>query len=329
MCASPQVLCLMGPTASGKTPLAIELVQHLHCDIISVDSAMVYRGMDIGTAKPTAAELTIAPHALIDIVDPAESYSAGQFCLDATTAIQTTLAKNRIPLLVGGTMLYFRALQQGLSPLPTADPVIRQQLSEEAASLGWPALHRRLQKIDPVTAKRVSPQDAQRIQRALEIHALTGYSLTEFCQKTTPYMPPYKMINIGLMVNDRAQLEERIKIRFMKMLQEGFIEEVEKLKMREDLRPDLPAMRAVGYRQVWDYLAGQLNATEMKERAVIATRQLAKRQMTWLRSWPEIIFFEARAGEILQKILNHSNKLQDDDLKKCAIIPNKICNDIE
>lgn len=291
------IICLMGPTASGKTRLAIALAQHLPCDIISVDSAMVYRGMDIGTAKPTQEELALAPHRLIDIADAAMPYSAGQFCADATIEIEKILAKNRIPLLVGGTMLYFRALQRGLSPLPAAHTLVRQQILQEATQLGWPALHQRLHQIDPVASARISPQDTQRISRALEIHALTGLSLTEFCRQTTAQPAPYKMINLGLIVEDRTRLARRIELRFNKMLQQGFVEEVKNLRARGDLHADMPSMRAVGYRQIWDYLEGNLNINEMEERAIIATRQLAKRQMTWLRSWPDITFFEAEALE--------------------------------
>jgi tRNA dimethylallyltransferase len=293
----------MGPTASGKTSLAIELTQHLPCDIISVDSAMVYRGMDIGTAKPTPAECAVAPHQLIDIADPATPYSAGQFCTDATTAIEKTLAKGRMPLLVGGTMLYFRALQQGLSPLPQADTAIRQKIVEEAIESGWAALHQRLHRIDPISAERISPEDSQRIQRALEIYEITGCSLTEFCQQSKAQPTPYSMINIGLTVENRAHLAQRIEARFKEMLRQGFVAEVENLKARGDLHQDMPSMRAVGYRQVWDYLAGNLNASDMQERAIIATRQLAKRQMTWLRAWPEMTSFEAEQSSLVEKVL--------------------------
>lgn len=292
----------MGPTACGKTHLAIELAQKLPCDIISVDSAMVYRGMDIGTAKPTAAELAIAPHRLIDKLDPVESYSAGQFCLDAHSAIADIFSKDRIPLLVGGTMLYFRALQKGLSPLPPADAAIRQQLSQEAATLGWSTLHKRLQAIDREAAQRISPQDTQRIQRALEVYQLTGMPLTEFCRQAAAKPARYRIINVGLVVEDRIDLAKRIETRFTNMLVKGFIEEVEKLKSRSDLHPNLPAMRSVGYRQIWDYLEGLLTKKEMQEQAIIATRQLAKRQMTWLRSWHDITFFLADSAKLAEQI---------------------------
>lgn len=295
---SPTVLCLMGPTASGKTRLAIELVQQLPCDIISVDSAMVYRGMDIGTAKPTPAELAIAPHRLIDIVDPAYPYSAGQFCVNATAAIEDSLKQQRIPLLVGGTMLYFRSLQQGLSPLPSADNAVRQQLTAQAEQIGWEGLHQRLAQIDPAAAARIQPQDAQRIQRALEIYQLTGMSPTAFYQQAQAQKPAYRFINVGLMIEDREYLHQQIALRFINMLEQGFIDEVANLKARGDLNADLPSMRSVGYRQVWDYLAGQCNKDEMQEQAITATRQLAKRQLTWLRSWPEIQYFSAQQHNI-------------------------------
>jgi len=328
----------MGPTASGKTRLAMELTQHLPCEIISVDSALVYRGMDIGTAKPTPEELKTAPHHLIDILDPAQPYSAGQFCADAKHLIEQILARDRIPLLVGGTMLYFRALQQGLSPLPKADPEIRQKISEEAEKIGWAALHQRLQTIDPVSAARIAPQDTQRIQRALEVYEITGLSLTEFCEKAATSAkiissschceegallatdaanqerPKAKfkknhLINIGLMPSDRTQLARRIEQRFHQMLKQGFVAEVETLRARGDLHKDLPSMRAVGYRQVWEYLEGKLSAQEMQERGIIATRQLAKRQMTWLRSWPDIACLDPEESELLEKILRMCEKI--------------------
>lgn len=305
---SHHVLCLMGPTASGKTRLAIQLAQQLPCDIISVDSAMVYRGMDIGTAKPTAEELAIGPHQLISMIDPALPYSAGQFCIDADAAIRASLSKQRIPLLVGGTMLYFRALQKGLSELPSANAAIREQILQEAQQFGWMALHQRLQIIDPIAAKRIHPNDPQRIGRALEIHALTGRSHTEFCYQSAVKPSPYSFVNIGLMVNDRVALSARIEKRFMQMLSAGFIEEVVQLKSRNDLNIHIPAMRAVGYRQVWDYLDNLHNQTQMRERAVIATRQLAKRQMTWLRHWPAIHKVATEADHIFEEILSIIDK---------------------
>ena len=300
---SRYVLCLMGPTASGKTHLAIQLAQQLPCDIISVDSAMVYRDMDIGTAKPTAEELAIAPHQLISMIDPALPYSAGQFCIDADAAIRASFAKQRIPLLVGGTMLYFRALQKGLSALPSADAAIREQILQDAKQWGWTALHQRLQIIDPIAAKRIHANDPQRIGRALEIYALTGLSHTEFCQQSAATPAPYSFVNIGLMVSDREELSARIEKRFKQMLSAGLIAEVAQLKSRPDLNIHMPAMRAVGYQQVWDYLADQQTKAQMCERAIIATRQLAKRQMTWLRHWPAIHEVDAQSDHLIETVL--------------------------
>lgn len=282
------IICLMGPTASGKTALAIELSQKIPCDIISVDSGMIYRDMNIGTAKPSPAELAIAPHRLIDIIDPSESYSAAQFCRDASQEISRILDAGRIPLLVGGTMLYFRALQQGLSAIPPADVEIRAQINFAAANSSWRELHAKLARVDPISAARISPNDAQRISRALEVYELTGSTLTQLHQQNKPEPFPYKMINLAIIPADRELLQNRIKQRFYSMLATGFIDEVEMLHKRGDLSSSLPAMRAVGYRQVWQYLSGELTYPEMEERAIIATRQLAKRQLTWLRSWPEL-----------------------------------------
>lgn len=283
----PQVICLMGPTASGKTALALEWATAYPCDIISVDSAMIYRGMDLGTAKPDTATLQKFPHALIDIRDPAQSYSAADFSRDAQPLIANTLAKGRIPLLVGGTMLYFRALQNGLADLPTADPIIRQQLAQELHNQGILALYEELQRVDPVAAEKIKSTDTQRIQRALEVYRITGQPISKLQQPTVPLLP-YEFINIGLVTDDRMILHERIAARFKQMLQAGFIEEVTLLKQRNDLNLSLPAMRAVGYRQVWEYLLGRSSYEEMIEQGIAATRQLAKRQLTWLRSWPNL-----------------------------------------
>lgn len=291
----------MGPTASGKTDLAVKLVQHLPCEIISVDSAMIYRGMDIGTAKPGTDILSIAPHRLLDICDPAESYSAGQFRLDALREINDIIQHKKIPLLVGGTMLYFHALQNGLAELPRANPEIRARINQDAQQFGWQALHERLQKIDPVSAERIHPNDPQRLQRALEIYEITGKSLTTLLEEETKNKLPYKIINIALAPADRQLLHNRIAERFDKMLQQGFVTEVEKLFQRNDLHADLPSIRAVGYRQIWDYLAQNITYDEMRERAIIATRQLAKRQMTWLRSWENLHWFN---NESLTEIIS-------------------------
>lgn len=302
----------MGPTASGKTDLAVELVKRLPVEIISVDSAMVYRGMDIGTAKPSVDILTIAPHRLLDICDPAEPYSAGQFRTDALREITDIIAQEKIPLLVGGTMLYFHILQQGIARLPIADPAIRQKILDEAQQYGWQALHERLQKIDPNTAQRIHPNDPQRLQRALEVYELTGKTLTEFFTNNNESSsnsdlssnPKLSFTNIALMPKDRALLHKKIEQRFDKMLQQGFIAEVEVLFKRGDLNPDLPSMRSVGYRQAWDYLAGNINHEEMRERAIAATRQLAKRQMTWLRSWDHVHSFASEDENRLEKIIS-------------------------
>lgn len=292
----------MGPTASGKTHLAIELTKNFPCDIISVDSAMVYRGMDIGTAKPTAAEQALASHRLIDICDPSESYSAGQFRQDALIEIEKILQQERIPLLVGGTMLYFHVLQRGLAELPPADEEIREKIATEAAAAGWENMHAKLVAIDPVAAARIHPNDPQRISRALEVYELTGKSLTETMQQKASQPLPYQFTNIAIAPAERTIIHERVEKRFDNMLQRGFIEEVEKLYRRGDLHADLPSMRAVGYRQVWDYLAGILTYDEMRERGIIATRQLAKRQLTWLRSWENLQWFDSELDGLLEKL---------------------------
>jgi len=283
-----QVIFLMGPTAVGKTALAIELAQRLAVDIISVDSAMVYRGMDIGTGKPTLAEQKQAPHQLIDIADPIEPYSAAQFCVDAKTAMQQSWDRQRIPLLVGGTMLYFKALQFGLANLPAADPELRAHLNAEAMQIGWPAMHAKLQKLDPVTAQRLNLNDQQRIQRALEINILTGHPLaTSFAQQTANALP-YHVDCFALLPESREILHAKIAQRFKQMLDAGLVDEVERLYLRGDLSLQLPSIRTVGYRQVWLYLNGELDYSTMCEQAIAATRQLAKRQFTWLRSWAHL-----------------------------------------
>jgi tRNA dimethylallyltransferase len=286
----PKIICLMGPTASGKTDLAMQLAQQFPCEIISVDSAMIYRGMDIGTAKPTPAQLHEVPHHLIDIRDPAETYSVAEFCAAAAGLITEIIRRDKMPLLVGGTMMYFKALQQGLSQLPSANDEIRQQISFEAEQIGWPAMHQRLVEIDPIAAQRIKPNDAQRLQRCWEIYRLTGKTMTAMQQEVrNQYLIDYQIINLGLMPEERADLHAKIKQRFEQMLKLGLIEEVEQLFKRSDLNRNLPSMRSVNYRQVWDYLAGEINFEEMKEKAIIATRQLAKRQMTWMRSWENLI----------------------------------------
>lgn len=297
------IICLMGPTAAGKTDLAVELAQRFPCEIISVDSAMVYRGMDIGTAKPSADILKSAPHRLLDIRDPSEPYSAGQFRADALHEIANIIAQQRIPLLVGGTMLYFHVLQYGLAQLPRANAEIRNRILEEAERYGWQVLHERLQKIDPVAAKRIHPHDPQRLQRALEVYELTGKTITALQQEQAAAALPYSVINIVVAPTDRAQLHEAIAQRFEQMLQQGLVAEVERLYHRGDLHPNLPSIRAVGYRQVWDYLAGHSRYDEMRQRGIIATRQLAKRQLTWLRSWEHTHWFASEDPQRFDQIM--------------------------
>jgi tRNA dimethylallyltransferase len=279
----PLALFLMGPTASGKTALACALSERFPLGLISVDSALVYRGLDIGTAKPDAATLARYPHALIDIRDPAEPYSAADFSVDAQAAMQRVHQAGKIPLLVGGTGLYFRALQRGLSSLPEADADIRAQLAEEAAAIGWDGMHRRLAELDPPAAERIKPNDAQRIQRALEVIALTGQPLSAQQQGGRGQPFPWRVLKLALLPEDRAPLHARIALRFEAMLEHGLLNEVRALRQRGDLRPDLPAIRAVGYRQAWEHLDGLYDRAELRDRGVFATRQLAKRQITWLR----------------------------------------------
>jgi tRNA dimethylallyltransferase len=279
----------MGPTAAGKTELAVRLVQRFPFEIISVDSAMVFRGMDIGTAKPDAETRRLAPHRLIDILDPGQAYSAARFREDALREIADIRARGRWPLLVGGTMLYFRALGQGLAVLPAADPALRRRLSREAKTSGWATLHARLARLDPLAAQRIHRNDPQRIQRALEVYELSGRPMSELLAAARE--PPVRLLKLALAPPERHELQARIARRFRAMLAAGLVEEVRALYERGDLSPELPALRAVGYRQVWHYLAGELGREEMVERGIIATRQYAKRQLTWLRSEPNLQWF--------------------------------------
>jgi tRNA dimethylallyltransferase len=288
----PKVLTLMGPTASGKTALAMAMAEQHNCEIVSVDSALIYRGMDIGSAKPTAEELARAPHRLIDIRDPAESYSAADFRHDALREIREIHAAGKTPLLVGGTMMYFKALLEGLSPLPSADEKIRRQIQLEAEAQGWQALHEKLKEIDPVSAARIHPNDPQRLSRALEVYRLSGKSLTELTEIKAPPLP-FDVVQFAIAPKDRKLLHRLIAKRFELMLVQGFIREVTALKVRGDLSLDMPSMRCVGYRQCWEYLDGAYDHETMVEKAVAATRQLAKRQLTWLRSWPELHWLES------------------------------------
>ncbi|OTA17861.1 tRNA delta -isopentenylpyrophosphate transferase [Xenorhabdus vietnamensis] len=288
----PTAIFIIGPTASGKTALSIALRQHLPVELISVDSALIYRGMDIGTAKPSAEEQTLAPHRLIDILDPAEVYSAADFRRDALQEMAEITAAGRIPLLVGGTMLYFKALLDGLSPLPSANQAVRTQIEQQAAELGWDALHRQLQEIDPVSAARIHPNDPQRLTRALEVFQISGKTLTELTETSGEGLP-YRVHQFAIAPAKREILHQRIADRFEQMIKSGFEDEVKALYARKDLHTDLPSIRCVGYRQMWSYLAGEISHDEMVYRGICATRQLAKRQITWLRSWGNVTWLDS------------------------------------
>lgn len=311
-CMVNPVVCLMGPTASGKTDLACRLVEAFAFEIISVDSAMIYRGMDIGTAKPDNDVLFKAPHHLIDILDPIESYSAAQFCTDVDALCDDIKARGKIPLLVGGTMMYFRALQQGLSPLPDANEALRASLLMQAARSGWPALHKRLAEIDSVTAARVHPHDSQRIQRALEVYELSGKPLSAFFDSTTAN-PSRQYINLILMPEDRAWLHLRIAHRFAEMLDLGFLDEVAALRKRWPLTLAHPAMRSVGYRQAMLYLNGDIDFDTFNAKSMAATRQLAKRQLTWLRHWPDAHRFTAENSAVASEVMAIIYKMLDNN----------------
>lgn len=299
----PAVMFLMGPTACGKTDLAVELVRRFPFEIVSVDSAMVYRGMDLGTAKPDAATQRLAPHRLIDICDPAEAYSAARFREDALREIAAIQAVERIPLLVGGTMLYFRALERGLSLLPAADPAVRERLEEEAGRHGWAFLHARLAAVDPEAAARIHPNDPQRIQRALEVWEVTGRPLSELQRAGREEPLPFQVVKAQIFPEDRDRLHERIERRFRQMLDMGLWDEVERLYARGDLDPSMPSIRAVGYRQLWRHLAGEIGREEAVRAGIIATRQLAKRQMTWLRGDPGGYAFSASADRTMRNVM--------------------------
>lgn len=280
----PLAIFLMGPTASGKTDLAIALRQHLPVEVISVDSALIYKGMDIGTAKPSAAELAQAPHRLIDIRDPAESYSVANFREDALREMADISAQGKIPLLVGGTMLYYKGLLDGLSPLPSADSAVRAELEARAAQHGWEALHQELLRIDPVAGARINPNDSQRINRALEVFYISGKTMTELTAQQGESLP-YDLLQFAIAPQDRAVLHQRIEQRFQKMMELGFLAEVDALFQRGDLHAALPSVRCVGYRQMWEHLSGEISLDEAVFKGICATRQLAKRQITWLRGW--------------------------------------------
>lgn len=300
-----RVACLLGPTASGKTAAALAFAARHPVEIVSVDSALVYREMDIGTAKPDAVERAAAPHHLIDIIDPAETYSAAQFRADALRLIGEIVARGNVPLLVGGTMLYYKALTQGLNDLPTADAEVRATLDADAARDGWPALHARLAAVDPQTAARLAPNDSQRIQRALEIFMLTGQPMSTLlaAPRTQHVDAPYRFVPIALEPSDRAVLHARIAARFDAMLARGFIDEVRRLRARGDLALSMPSMRCVGYRQAWEYLDGATGYDEMRDKGIFATRQLCKRQLTWLRAMPERVVVDCCAEDATERAL--------------------------
>jgi len=315
------VIFLMGPTASGKTDLAIALRQHLPVELISVDSALVYRGMDIGSAKPTADELAVAPHRLIDIRDPSEPYSAADFCADAEREIADIHSQGKIPLLVGGTMLYFKALLDGLANMPEADADVRAGIEQDAEKFGWPYVHQRLADVDPEMAAEIHPNHSQRVSRALEVYLVSGKTMSELRREQSqnaiaPFSERFNLVQIAIAPRERALLHERIELRFSKMIAAGLVDEVQSLYDRGDLHANLPAIRAVGYRQVWDFIEGRLSQEEMLERGIIATRQLAKRQLTWLRGWQNYpntslnwLYTDGDAG----------NSLSKEEIVRCAL----------
>ncbi len=301
---------ILGPTASGKSAAAMAVARAMPVEIVSVDSALVYRGMDIGTAKPTQAERDEVPHHLIDILDPSQAYSAARFAQDAQRLIVEIRARGRLPLLVGGTMLYAKALIDGLHALPGADAAVRARLDEDAAREGWPAMHARLARVDPRTAERLAPSDAQRIQRALELHELTGEPMSALLEAGTAARSPERFLCVALEPSDRAQLHARIAARFLAMLEAGFVDEVRRLRSRGDLHPGMPSMRCVGYRQVWEHLDGRYDQRTMIERAVAATRQLAKRQLTWLRSMPQRAVVDSLSPEAARRVVQMIQELR-------------------
>ena len=301
--ALPPAVLLMGPTASGKTRLALALAGTFPFEIVSVDSAQVYRGMDVGTAKPSLAERRAVPHHLIDILDPTGSYSAARFREDALRLMRDVTARKRIPLLVGGTMLYFRALREGLSDLPESDAGVRERIDAQAAAHGWPALHAELTGVDPATAARLKPNDAQRIQRALEIYRVTGKPMSQLLAREKQPDLPFRLIPLALVPSDRGVLHERIEKRFNAMLKRGLVEELGSLRERYALRPTLPSMRCVGYRQAWQHLEGEFGMDELRERGIFATRQLAKRQLTWLRRMADVRTFDCLGGDLDTQVL--------------------------
>ena len=305
------VICLAGPTASGKTDFAIRLREKLPLEIISVDSALVYRDMDIGTAKPDAETLQRAPHRLIDIRDPEDNYTAGDFVRDAAVEMNDIRGSGRIPLLVGGTMMYFRSLTEGIAELPEADPEIRANLDTDAASVGWPAMHRKLGEIDPGVAARINPNDSQRIQRALEVFEISGRTMSEWQAAGRRSEPDNCYLKVALVPGSRSMLHERIGARLQSMFEQGFVEEVEKLRRRPGLSSRSSSMRAVGYRQIWSHLDGEYDRPAARDKALAATRQLAKRQLTWLRSDAQLKCFDPLEGKTIDAILAFLDKHLD------------------
>jgi tRNA dimethylallyltransferase len=305
-------VAIMGPTASGKTAAALAIAQQMPVEIISVDSALVYRGMDIGTAKPTAEELASVPHHLIDIIDPLESYSVMQFREDAIRLVAEIQSRGKLPLLVGGTMMYFKGLVDGLDDLPTANAEVRARIDEEAARIGWPGMHAKLRELDPVTAERLAPNDAQRINRALEIIELSGKPMSALLALREKEALPFELVSFALEPSDRAVLHQRIALRFDQMLGErddqGIVAETASLRARGDLHLGLPSMRCVGYRQSWEYLDGLVDRKQLRENGVVATRQLAKRQLTWLRSMPDRIVIDCLAHDATAQLLGALDK---------------------
>jgi len=309
MSEQPLALFLMGPTASGKTALALEIANHFPVEIISVDSALVYREMDIGTSKPTLDIRKKIPHYLIDICEPTEAYSAAQFRNDALEKMAEIVERGNTPLLVGGTMLYYRALSEGLSDLPSADPDVRARLEQMLVEKGSAALHQRLQKIDPEAAQKIHPNDPQRLQRAIEVFEISGKPISEWWKEQKQQKPPYDFLKYALNTRERSVLHQRIEKRFIEMLEEGFVAEIEKLRARGDLHLDRPSMRAVGYRQVWQYLDGEYSYDEMVHKGIVATRQLAKRQLTWLRSETELQWIYSEEQLFIENTLKNLEKI--------------------
>jgi tRNA dimethylallyltransferase len=305
----PPAIFLMGPTASGKSELAVALAFQLNCEIISVDSVMVYRGMDIGSAKPSVAAMEGIPHYLIDILDPEEAYSTGRFREQALEMMSFITEKGKIPLLVGGTMLYFNALLRGLAQLPAADVSVRRQIDREAGRYGWAAMHRVLAEIDPAAAARIHPNDPQRIQRALEVYRISGQTLTDLQAQSRKETIPFDVVKLIVAPEQRSVLHLRIERRFSMMLEQGLIEEVQTLLERKDLSDEMPSIRAVGYRQIWGYLQGRYDKETMIDRAVVATRQLAKRQLTWLRKEQTAFHYRSENSELLSVVLNDVGQL--------------------